>query len=450
MKKITLKLTLVLLIMAVVLTGCSTPQGSGTDQTPTTPQGSTDSDKGPSDTEKTVIRFSWWGGDARHQATLENIARYESRNPHIKVEPEYGAYGGYLEKLYVQLASKTVPDIPAIDGKWVHDMMRNYGDEFINLRDLPIDLSGFDEEFLVKVCGDENFTLGASMGTNSYGIIYNVEFFEKFNLPDPTHWDWEDYIEYGIKVQEQDPEAHLQYHILNNFGYIFKYRIKQKTGKDIVGEDYTLQFTVEDATEAWEYFLKLVETGTIPPLEESMPYATSYPDQVPKWLEGKYGMHITQASNLSSQITGSPFELKTSYLPLREGSVDVGFPVSSSQVLAVYAHGHVDEAAKFIDYLVNDEEAIMTTKDTRGIPSNQRAAAMLEEAGILMPQMIEFLDKYNEQGNTVENSVVVSAEILELTCEFAQQVGYKKMTPAEAAVAYMEELEKVVESLKQK
>ena len=208
--------------------------------------------------------------------------------------------------------------------------------------------------------------------------------------------------------------------------------------------------TVEQATEGWEYLLRLIESGTVPPLEETMPYATSFPDQVPKWLEGKYGMHLTQASNLSSIVQGSPFEVKTAILPLVDEYVDVGFPISSSQVLAVYAHGRVEEAAKFIDYLVNDEEAILTTKDTRGIPSNRKAVKLLEKAGIIMPQMIEFLDNYKKLGNSVENGVSVQNEITELTTEFAQQVGYKKMTPEEAAKAYLDELEKIVESLNQR
>lgn len=452
MKRKILSFALVLVMLAMMFTGCTGKTTAPSTDAPSTDAPSADAPakSGDSDKPKDItLRFSWWGGDARHKATLENIERYEKKNPHVTIEPEYGAYGGYLDKLYVQLASKTVPDIPAIDGKWVQDMLRDYKDSFVNLKDLPIDLSRYDEEFQKTICGDENFILGASMGTNSYGIIYSVEFFEKFGLSDPNDWDWEDYIEAGKKVQAQDPESHLMYNILNNYGYIFKYRVKQQTGRDIVGDDYSLQFTAEQATEAWDYILRLVESGTVPSFEEAMPYATSYPDQVPKWLEGKYGLHLTQASNLSSQVNGSPFEVKTANLPVVKDYVNIGFPISSSQVLAVYAYGeNIDETAKFIEYLVNDEEAIMTTGDTRGIPSNGKARDLLEKAGVLMPQMTEFLSRYSAMGNTAENSATVNSAILELTNEFAQQVGYKKMTPAQAATAYMEELEKVCASLK--
>ena len=445
MKKILGTLLSVLLVSSV-LAGCSDSAG-GSPADDSTPGALSSQDSGVGG-DSIVLRYSWWGGDDRHEATLKNIEAYEALHPDIHIEPEYGAYSGYLDKLYVQLASRTVPDLVSIDGKWVPDMMRNYRDSFVNLRELPIDLSGFDPEFMSLICGDESFILGVSMGTNTYGVYYSPAFFEKFGLGDPTNWGWEDYIEAGIQVQQQDPESHLLYNILNNYGYIFKYRIKQKTGLDIVSDDLKLQFTKEDATEAWEYILQLVETGTVPSFEESMPYAANYPNEVPKWLEGKYGMHITQGSNLSAQVNGTPFEVKTANLPVLADAKDIGWPVSSSQVIGVYAYGeHIDEAAAFLDWYVNDESAMRTTGDTRGLPSNARAVALLEEEDSLMPQMVEFLERYEAQGNSAENTATVNSAILELTCEFAQQVAYKKMTPEEAAEAYMAELEIVVQSM---
>jgi hypothetical protein len=198
-----------------------------------------------------------------------------------------------------------------------------------------------------------------------------------------------------------------------------------------------------------------VESGTVPSFEESMPYANSYPEAVPKWLEQKYGYYLTMVSNLSANVPGTPYELKGATLPILPNAKSIGFPIATSLVMAVYAYGKYPlEAAKFVDYTINDEYAIRTNADTKGYPANKEAAQLLVTESILMPQMKSLVDSYNAAANKihpnftcVENSIITNAAILELCNEFAQEVGYKRMTPAQAATAFMGELEKLVEGL---
>lgn len=57
--------------------------------------------------EEITLRFSWWGGDSRHEATLKAIETYENAHPGIKIEPEYSSFSGYYEKLVTQLHPPT-------------------------------------------------------------------------------------------------------------------------------------------------------------------------------------------------------------------------------------------------------------------------------------------------------------------------------------------------------
>ena len=50
-------------------------------------------DAAASDGEVT-LRFSWWGGDARHKATEAACQAFMEKYPNIKVECEYGAWDG--------------------------------------------------------------------------------------------------------------------------------------------------------------------------------------------------------------------------------------------------------------------------------------------------------------------------------------------------------------------
>ena len=71
--------------------------------------------------ETITLRFSWWGGDARHEATMKVIEQFEELHPNITIEPEYGSSDGYNDKLATQLAGGTAPDIIQIDPAFLPD-----------------------------------------------------------------------------------------------------------------------------------------------------------------------------------------------------------------------------------------------------------------------------------------------------------------------------------------
>ena len=48
------------------------------------------------------LRFSWWGGDDRHDATLKAIDLWNKIHPEISITPEYGGWDGWTEKTVSQ------------------------------------------------------------------------------------------------------------------------------------------------------------------------------------------------------------------------------------------------------------------------------------------------------------------------------------------------------------
>src|SRR5690554_10976 len=83
--------------------------------------GSTETPESTKAPDDVTLRFSWWGGDPRHEALLEVIDLYIQQNPYVKIEPEYGGYSGYYEKLITQLAGKTAPDVMHVAYQWIPD-----------------------------------------------------------------------------------------------------------------------------------------------------------------------------------------------------------------------------------------------------------------------------------------------------------------------------------------
>lgn len=77
MKKKVIAMMTVVSIMAGMLTGCGSETESVNDATvaQTKEEGSI-STENTGDGDKVVLRFSWWGGEERHQATLAAIEKY--------------------------------------------------------------------------------------------------------------------------------------------------------------------------------------------------------------------------------------------------------------------------------------------------------------------------------------------------------------------------------------
>ena len=79
-----------------------------------------------------TLRFSWWGGDDRHSATLKAIELWEKTHPEIKIEPEYGGWDGWTEKINTQVAGNTAPDVMQINYDWLVTLSSD-GKSFYNL-----------------------------------------------------------------------------------------------------------------------------------------------------------------------------------------------------------------------------------------------------------------------------------------------------------------------------
>lgn len=89
MRKRTNKLLAVLLTGAMAMSmGACGNGGASTDNT---------QKKGSDD--QVTIKITWWGGDARHEATQKVLDLYTESHPNVKFEAIPAGWGGYFEKI---------------------------------------------------------------------------------------------------------------------------------------------------------------------------------------------------------------------------------------------------------------------------------------------------------------------------------------------------------------
>jgi oligogalacturonide transport system substrate-binding protein len=155
-------------------------------------------------------------------------------------------------------------------------------------------------------------------------------------------------------------------------------------------------------------------------------------------------MSITMASTTPAIVDGSPFQVGIFPLPTIENLKNPGYATTTSQVYPVtnYDAYKTEEAIKFVNWLVNNEEAYTVTGDTRGVPANAQAATKLASTGVIRKQMIDInLDCMDRIGIAADNGPSMTPEFQRLHIDYIQQVGYMYMTPKAAAEKFLAELE---------
>jgi oligogalacturonide transport system substrate-binding protein len=404
--------------------------------------------------EPVTMRFSWWGGDSRHKATLEAFAEYSKKYPNVKLEGEYsGSTGPYLTKLLTQLAGNTAPDIIQIDYKWVKDFTEQK-DRFVNYNDVisKFDTSQIDMKLAEQYCSNKGFLLGLPIGLNAFALMYNPALFDKYGIKPIKEPTWDDIVEMGTKLHQADAKKYLLIPQVGHYYYMFKTMMLQRNGKNLMSdENYSIQFPREDAVYFFAYIKKLFDTGTIPPVEETLIYGTSFVDQIPSWHQQNYAMATTGASVLAAMVTATKFPVEMARFPVMKNPVNPGVFTPVSMMFGINAKSkYRDQAIDFINWYINDDKAIMIMKDARGVPVNARARKMLQDAKLILPEVTTCIELAASASGKPESTLDTNNELLTVFDKYWQSIGYKKITPEQAADAYMADLQKALDEMKAK
>ena len=164
--------------------------------------------KGSDEHEPVTLRFSWWGGDERRDATLAVIQQFEDKYPWITIEAEYGSSDGYNDKLATSLSANTAADIVQIDPAYMTGYVEGH-DYFVDYREYGFNLSKFDEAYIGTTMngGFDGKQWGLPTGVTGTAFMYNKELVDKIGikLNLDGNYTWDEFIEQGKKVKEYDP-----------------------------------------------------------------------------------------------------------------------------------------------------------------------------------------------------------------------------------------------------
>ena len=427
----------IIAIITVLLAACS----NGGDKSD---ESASSKIEGSGDNEKVTLRFGWWGSEARNKATLAAIDLYMQKNPHVKIEGEYSDFEGYYQKLVTQFAGTTAPDIIQIVDRWFYDFTRQKQliIDYNEHKDL-IDLAKLDEQILSRQIY-ENKLLGVPAGLSGIVMMYNKQFFEKYGIPLDTEWTWENLIEIGKKVHEQDKNVHLLSTDTGELGIHFmRAYAKQLTGGQWINEDFTLGVNKEVITTILTLVKDMRDNGVMEPFEQALLY-TSKSNENPKWIRGELGMQSKDISQMPKYLEENSFELGVASIPSMPGQKDTGVYIGTANLYSVNSSSaNVEESVKFVNWLINDEEAIALLSDTRGLQPTAHGRDLLSKANKVNPLLSKAMDvALKNPSNIIDNGISQDQELNKILYDAIEKVGFGRATPEEAA----DELIKLYES----
>ena len=391
-----------------------------------------------------TLRVSWWGGDARHNATLKAMEAYTAQNPNVKLEGEYGGWDGYYQKIVTQIAGGTAPDIIQIDQPWLAELASK-GDVFAVIDNTMVDLSQFAAKFLEDYCTYNGKLMGLPTGTNVNTFIVDTKLLSDFGIDPNTVWTWENMISEGRKINQKDKSAYFSGATPDIMRFWFEVYIAQLAGA-VVDNNKRVAFTEAQGTEAFTYLKRWFDEGIVAPFSQTSLFYQKFQEN-PTWINGKMATSWDWVSSMDKDI-GARKNFETRQYPVMANAVNTGVLMRPSQIFVVNNNSkNKAEAIKLLNYLFTDPVAIEKLGTERGIPSTVIGRSVLAEKGMISQMAEKATNEGIAQAGDPQSVYQMNSEVIQTMQDVIDEFGFGKLTPAQASAKMIKSLEATLASL---
>lgn len=427
--------------LMITAAGCGGGQNNASDTSAAPSAGAATATKAPEKQDPVKLRIAWWGGQSRHDYTLQVIELYKQQNPHVTIEAEYAPFDDYWKKLAPQAAANQLPDIIQMDLSY----LTQYGG-----RDQLEDLTPYTQNGLLDISdisanavdgGKINDKLVAmNLGVNALGITMDFNMLKEAGIEAPkTDWTWDDLGKLAEAAKAKGKimgsfrhDVHFPYYLRTLGTKMYK---EDGTGlaysDDKAFIDYfTMYQTWYDAGYVMTLDKEATKKGT--PEEDEMVMGNSIS------TAGWSNQYVLLASTANRDL-----ELQSMPGP----DADKGLFLKPSMYFSITKNSKVkEEAAKFIDFWINDIEANKIIKGERGVPVSSKIKEALKP--LLTPAEVKVFDyvAWAEENSSPMDppNPVGSVEVEKLLKDTSEQILYKKISVADAAVKFRKEADAIL------
>lgn len=322
---------------------------------------------------KVEIRTSWWGGVDRHAKFNEIYDLYERENPNIKIIREFSNWPDYWAKLPVQIAAGNPPDIPSMTVMALREYASKGVLEVLNkyVASKQINLTDWDETIVdTGRVGDTIYMISAGNTAVCYFVNEDLIKGVGMRLPnsDMTYGEFADYLK---ELQKLLPEGT---YAVNDAGYeehLVDTFIRQNGTEFITLDGKKLAFSKETLKEYLRYWVDLRHI-TPPPQVSAEEEAKVVMWEGSMLVKDKLALHLSNCNQLHIPQRRTESKLSLIRVPrLAEGVHPRAEILQPSAFTISSVSKHKDEAAKLINWFVNDFEAQLIFMEEWGVPGSK-------------------------------------------------------------------------------
>jgi len=391
--------------------------------------------------ESVNLRIAWWGSDTRHEYTQKVIDLYKTKNPNVKIDVEYASFDDYWKKLAPQAAANQLPDIIQMDISYISQYAQNG-----QLEDLAPYLGNqikVDDvaENVISTGVINGKQYGVPAGVNVLGFQYDPALLKKAGVDAmPENLTWESYEALGKQAAEKG--LYLDGGVAPDI--FFPYFLRTK-GKSLYNPEGTGLGYDDDAlfVEFFGLMQRMIEQKAAPSPDVANQTKGIIEESD---LVKEKGIGVWQWSNqfvALQQVANRPLAIA----PMPGPDMEKGLYMQPSMYWGVTSNSKVkEEAAKFIDFWVNDEEANKLIKGERGVPiSGKIKEAIAPELSDATKQVFEFVASMEPKASPMSPPPPVgSPEVISSLADVVEELNFGKITAEQAAQTFRKNAESVL------
>lgn len=453
MKKRMISVLLATVLVLCTLCGCSANEGNADTSADQTAAGTTTLAGGEngstSDTagESVTLRLCWWGSQTRNDLTQKAIELYMEKNPNVVIETEFTDWSGYWDKLATQAAGGGLPDIIQMD--------YSYLNQYASSNQLA-DLNGFIESGVIDTenisssiieSGSVNGKCYAlSLGSTAPMVLYDKATADAAGVEIPMQPTLEEYVDICQKIYEKTGVPSYFESGITMIQYIARSR-----GSEIYEEleNGVLYSTLEH----FQWVEKLAQAEFCispellseknPQVVESMPII-----DLSTW-------NVFSFSNAYVSINdacGGERELGVFMYPTLPDEKKQPEYLKPTMFFSVTETSkYKEEAAKFIDWFVNDEECNAILGGERGIPANTAVAESVKgQVDAIGAVAYDFVAEVNKVATTVDPPNPAGySEVEAVLTTLVEDIRYGNLTAQEAAKQFVPQAQTILKEAAQ-
>ena len=392
------------------------------------------------------LRVAWWGSESSNALYLGEADLF-TKATGIEYEAEYLSWDDYGRKINTLAAANDLPDTLRMDYAYILNYVEKH--QLMDLTPLvesgAIDLSKVPDSAISGGRFGEGL-YGINAGSNGLCMAVNEKLVKDAGMEVPSNeMTWEEFEAWAIEFHEKTGLYGTDLFGLKDYNGVFRIYAREH-GEELYNEAQNgAGFKAETLASFFASVKRLQDAGA----------TQNIADAVTDIGKENYPMSKGAAATIftvTDSYTTYAAVLKDSFgaVPLRilpGAAASKAMFVKPSQFLSISANAEkVEEAAKFINYWVNDEEANLFIAGRRGVPINPEIATLvgqsLNENSMMVFEYMNLMAQY--ASDLYAPDPQAHGEIADEYNRQAQAVLFGESTPEAAAQALVDYINKAL------